>query len=219
MEFFPRVVFILPLFGINIPVTETVVVTWGIMAGLIIFGYVAGKNFERIPHGLQNVVEILYEGLEGLIKSTMGEGKDGFVPYIGTLAMFLAVANLIGLLTFRPPTADLSTTLTLAGITFVLSQYEGLKRKGVTGYIKGFFEPLPFMAPLNVIGQIANPFSMAFRLFGNILGGMIIMGLVYSVVPVLIPASLHFYFDVFAGVLQTFIFIMLTMTFVTMAAD
>jgi F-type H+-transporting ATPase subunit a len=75
------------------------------------------------------------------------------------------------------------------------------------------------MAPLNVIGQIANPFSMAFRLFGNILGGMIIMGLVYSVVPVLIPAPLHFYFDVFAGVLQTFIFIMLTMTFVTMAAD
>jgi len=219
VEFFPRVVFVLPLFGIAVPVTETVVVTWGIMAGLMAFGYVAGKNLERIPHELQNWVEILYEGLEGLIKSTMGEGKEGFVPYIGTLTMFLAAANLVGLLTFRPPTADLSTTLALAGITFVLTQYEGLKKKGVTRYIRGFFEPLPFMAPLNIIGQFANPFSMAFRLFGNILGGMIIMGLVYSVVPVLIPAPLHFYFDVFAGVLQTFIFIMLTMTFVAMAAD
>lgn len=219
MEFFPKVVFVFPLFGMNIPVTETVVVTWGIMAGLMIFGYVAGRNFEKIPRGLQNAVEILYEGLESLLKSTMGEGSEGFVPYIGTLAMFLFVANLIGLLTFRPPTADLSTTLALAGITFVLTQYEGLKRKGIVGYIRGFFEPIPFMAPLNIIGQIANPVSLAFRLFGNILGGMIIMNLIYSVVPVLIPAPLHFYFDVFAGILQTFIFIMLTMTFVASAAD
>ncbi|MCR4429758.1 MAG: F0F1 ATP synthase subunit A [Tepidanaerobacteraceae bacterium] len=219
MEFFPKVIFIIPLYGMKIPVTETVVVTWGIMAGLMAFGYAAGKNLERMPHGLQNGVEIFYEGLEGLIESTMGEGNEGFVPYIGTLAMYLAVANLIGLLAFRPPTADLSTTLTLAGITFALTQYEGLRKKGVTGYIRGFFEPLPFMAPLNIIGQIANPFSMAFRLFGNILGGMIIMNLAYSAMPVIIPAPLHFYFDVFAGVLQTFIFIMLTMTFVGMAAE
>lgn len=219
MEFFPKVVFILPLFGIAIPVTETVVVTWVIMAGLIAFGYFAGRNLNKLPDPFHNVVEIFYEGLEGLVKASMGEGKEGYVPYMGTLTMFILISNLIGLLFLREPTADLSTTLALAGITFMLTQYEGIKGKGLVGYIKGFFEPLPLMFPLNIIGAIATPMSMAFRLFGNILGGLIIMGLVYSVMPIVIPAPLHFYFDLFAGVLQAFIFVMLTMTFVGTAAE
>ena len=78
---------------------------------------------------------------------------------------------------------------------------------------------MPFMAPLNIVGALTNPFSLAFRLFGNIIGGMVIMGLVYTAVPILIPVPLHFYFDIFSGVLQTFIFIMLTLTFIAMAAD
>lgn len=219
MEFFPKVVFVLYILGKSIPITETVVVTWGIMAVLIILAYLAGKNVEEIPRGIQNVVEVMYEGTENLIKVTMGEKRPEFIPYIGTLALFLLVANLIGLIALRPPTADLSTTLALALITFVLTQIEGVKKKGFLGYLKGFFEPLPFMAPLNFIGALTNPFSLAFRLFGNIVGGMVIMGLVYAAVPIFIPVPLHLYFDMFSGILQTFIFIMLTLTFITMAAD
>lgn len=219
MEFFPKVVFILPILGQSIPITETIVVTWGIMLGLMILGYVAGKNLEKIPTGIQNVAETAYEGIEDLIQVTMGEKRPEFVPYIGTLALYLLVANLVGLTTLRAPTADLSTTLALASITFVLTQIEGIKRKGILGYLKGFVEPLPFMAPLNIVGALTNPFSLAFRLFGNIIGGMVIMGLVYTAVPILIPVPLHFYFDIFSGVLQTFIFIMLTLTFIAMAAD
>lgn len=219
MEFFPRVVFYLPLFGIRIPVTETVVATWAVMAILISFGYLGGKNLKKIPDPFHNVVEVFYEGLEGLVKASMDEGKAGYIPYMGTLTMFILISNLIGLVFLREPTADLSTTLALAGITFVLTQYEGIKVKGILGYIRGFFEPLPFMFPLNIIGAIATPMSMAFRLFGNILGGFVIMKLVYSAVPIIIPAPLHVYFDLFAGILQTFIFVMLTMTFVGTAAD
>ena len=85
------------------------------------------------------------------------------------------------------------------------------------GYFKGFFEPLWFLFPLNVVGELATPISLSFRLFGNILGGMIIMSLLYQVVPILIPAPLHIYFDIFSGVLQAFIFTMLTMVFISSA--
>lgn len=219
MEFFPKVVFVLHILGKPIPVTETVIVTWGIMAVLIVSTYLVGKNFRKIPQGIQNVVEAIYEGIENLIKVTMGEKRPEFIPYVGTLALFLLVANLIGLIALRPPTADLSTTLALALITFVLTQIEGARKKGVWGYLKGFFKPLAFMAPLNFIGALTNPFSLAFRLFGNIVGGMVIMSLVYTAVPIFIPVPLHFYFDMFSGILQTFIFIMLTLTFISMAAD
>ena len=133
--------------------------------------------------------------------------------------IFLVVANLVGLLGLRPPTADLNTTLGLATISFILIQGTGLKSKGLWGYIKGLFEPFALMFPLNVISEISTPFSMAFRLFGNILGGMIIMALIYSVVPILVPVFPHVYFDLFSGVIQAFIFTMLTMVFVSMASD
>ena len=99
----------------------------------------------------------------------------------------------------------------------------GIKSKGL-GYFKGFLEPVPFLLPINIVGELATPVSLSFRLFGNILGGTIIMGLVYAMFPKIviflgIPAALHCYFDVFAGALQAFIFVMLSMTFVSNAMD
>ncbi|ADL08746.1 F0F1 ATP synthase subunit A [Thermosediminibacter oceani] len=217
MEFFPKVVFHWRIYNLSVPVTETVVVTWFIMAILIAVSYYAGKSIGKKSSTFQKLAEVFYEIVDKLVGETMGSERKGFVPYIGTLAAFLLLSNLAGLFTLRPPTADLSTTLTLAAITFVLTQQESIRRKGLAGYLKSFFEPQPLMAPLNIIGTLANPVSMAFRLFGNILGGMIIIGLIYSAVPLLVPVPLHFYFDVFAGVLQAFIFVMLTMVFVAMS--
>lgn len=219
LNFFPKTLYTFTLYGVKIEITETVVVTWFIIAGLALFSIIAGKNLKNIPDGFQNFVELLVESIEWLVKTTMGEKGLGFTAYIGTLTVYLAVANLIGLITLRQPTADLSTTLALAVITFFLTQYYGIKEKGFIKYLKSFAEPLPFMLPLNIIGELANPFSMAFRLFGNILGGYIIMALVYRIVPFILPIPLHLYFDIFAGILQTFIFSMLTMTFVSMAMD
>ena len=174
------------------------------------------------PSGFLNIIEILVEGINSFVESTMGKKFKNFAPYIGTLALYLGVANLLGLVGLTPPTSDYSIPFTLAIMTFVLTQFYAIKYKGGRGYIKSFFEPIWFLFPINIIGELANPVSLSFRLFGNILSGVIIMGLVYSALgfaaPIITP-FFHGYFDVFAGLIQTFIFIMLTMVFVSMATE
>jgi F-type H+-transporting ATPase subunit a len=206
---------------------ETIVNTWIIVILLSIFAIYVNKKIKNAkidekPSKFLNFIELIVEGVESLVKSTMGENKMAFAPYIGTLALYLVIANLFGLIGLKPPTSDYNVTFGLALITFALTQYFGLKSKGLGGYVKGFFEPFWPLFPLNVIGELANPVSLSFRLFGNILSGVIIMGLLYSalglIAPIITP-FLHAYFDVFAGVIQTFIFVMLTMVFVSMAMD
>lgn len=214
------------IFGQKILITQTVVVTWILMLALIVFALVvrsALKNFEKVPNWkFQNMVELLVETFEGLTASSMGKDKMGFAPYFFTLFLFMTLANLSGLLALRPPTADINTTFAFAMITFFLIHGNGVRRKGI-GYFKGFLEPMPLLLPLNIIGELATPISLSFRLFGNILGGLIIMTLYYAMIPFVLtlglPAVLHIYFDIFSGVLQSFIFIMLSMTFVASAMD
>ncbi len=208
------------LFGI--PISETVVSTWIIMAAIMIFVLVFVKNFEKIPKGMQNFIEILVEGINSLVAQTMGEENIKFAPYMGTLLIFIGLSNIAGLFALRPPTADVNTTLALAAMTFFMIHFFGLKKKG-GAYIKGFAEPFALMLPMNIIGELATPISLGFRLFGNVMGGLIIMSLLYqalsffAIIP--IPAVLHVYFDLFSGLLQSFIFTMLTMVFVAMAMD
>ncbi len=215
------------LFGKEIFIYDTLINSCIIVVLLSIFAIYVNSRIKKAkvdekPSGLLNLVELLVESIEDLVRGNMGEDKMAFAPYIGTLAVYLAVANLFGLLGFSPPTSDYNVTFALAIITFVLTQYFGAKSKGIGGYIKSFFEPIPFLFPLNVIGEIANPISLSFRLFGNILSGVIIMYLIYSALgwfaPVVTPVF-HAYFDVFAGLIQTFIFVMLTMVFISMAMD
>ena len=223
----------IPFIG-GVPVTETITTTWIIMAVLIIGSIILTRNLNRIPKGMQNVVELLVGLVYGLTEDTMGKDKVGFAPYIGTLMLYLAFANLVGLLGVRPPTADLNMTLALALITFFLIHFNGIRRKGLFSYLKGFTEPFILLMPINLIGEIATPISLSFRLFGNLVGGSIIMALVYSAlaslttallgidIPIFqvgIPAVLHVYFDMFSGLLQTFIFAMLTRVFVSGAMD
>ena len=217
-------------FGREIYIHDAIINSWVIVIALSIFAIIVGTKLKKVnpsdkPTGIQNVLELLVEGVRSLVTSTMGAGKtrDFLMPYIGTLAIYLACANLFGLLGFTPPTSDFNVTLALAIITFVMTQYYGLKTNGLGGYIKGYFEPVPFLVPLNIIGEIANPISLSFRLFGNILSGVIIMGLIYQgfaslgllgwLGPIVTPIF-HAYFDIFSGLIQTFIFIMLTMVFV-----
>ncbi|WP_243414601.1 F0F1 ATP synthase subunit A [Sporosalibacterium faouarense] len=200
-----------------------------ILLSIFVF-YVNSKLKKADPHkkptGILNIIEILVGSLNNLVNTTMGYKFKSFAPYIGTLAMYLAVSNLFGLLGFKPPTADYSVPFSLAILTFILTQYHGVKSKGLGGYIKGFLEPVWFLFPLNVIGEIANPVSLSFRLFGNIISGVIIMTLIYgalgAITPIIVPVIapvFHSYFDIFAGLIQTFIFMMLTMVFISMATD
>lgn len=206
---------------LGIPITETVVSTWIIMAVIIIGAYLLTRRFERLPSGVQNVAEAIVESINDFTASTMGEKNRWFAPYAGTLLIFIFFSNISGLFALWPPTADAATTIGLALMTFVLIQYNNVKYKGLGGYLKTlFWEPIPIIfSPINIIGELATPVSLAFRLYGNILAGVVIMGMIYSIVPIIIPIPLHFYFDLFAGVLQSFIFTMLTMVFVSMATE
>lgn len=209
--------------GREIVVHDSIFNVWMVTILLSIFAFVVNNkikkaNIDDEPSGLLNVIELTVESIQGLVKSTMGDQNVGFAPYIFTLITFLVASNLFGLTGLTPPTSDYSVTISLALITFLMSQYWNFRNSGgLLGYLKGYTEPMAILTPLNVIGDLANPVSLSFRLFGNIMGGGIIMALLYSALGYFAPivtAPLHIYFDVFSGVLQAFIFTMLSMIFI-----
>lgn len=215
------------LFGKDIVIPDTIVNVWIVSIILIILAIIVNNKIKKAdvnkqPTGFLNLVEVVVEYVEGLVETTMGKENMFFAPYIFTLMLFLLFSNLFGLLSFTPPTSDYNVTLTLALITFFLTQYYNFKTSGFIGYFKSYTEPLPLLTPINILGEIANPISLSFRLFGNILSGVIIMGLLYAALgwfaPLIAP-FLHAYFDLFSGALQTFIFSMLTMIFISGAME
>lgn len=228
--------------GEELWITESMVNSAIISLVLIIIAIIANvrmKNAAKIPEGFQNFVEFLVESLDNFVTTTMGKYGPKFVPFYSGMFLYLLFCNLSGLFLgpgtkfygvedgtwinfMRPPTADVAVTLGLALITFFMTQGFGIATKGIGGWAKDLTEPMIPLTPLNVIGELANPVSLSFRLFGNILGGTIIMGLYYNLpwfAMIGVPSALHVYFDVFAGVLQAFIFVMLSMTFVSGAME
>lgn len=219
---------LLTIGGKEILIHDTIINLWIVIIALSIFAFIVNAKIKKAdinekPSGLLHVVEILVESIHNLVKTTMGEKNMAFAPYIFTLMCFLGVANLLGLIGLTPPTSDYSVTFSLAIITFIITQIMMLRtQKGIGGYLKSFTEPFVLLTPLNVIGELANPISLSFRLFGNIMSGGIIMTLLYNALgyfaPLVTPV-LHGYFDVFSGLLQTFIFGMLTMIFISGATE
>lgn len=210
----PRTVF--TIFGL--PVTESVVNTWLVMAVLIILALIFRRNLQVYPDKRQNVVEAIVEAVSGLVNTTMGPKNKGFMPYIGTLFFLLFFSNLLGIFGLRPPTADFSVTIAYGIVTFFCIHYFAIKAKGWS-YIKGMGEPFIFLLPMNLIGEVAKPFSLGMRLYGNLLGGSVIMAMISGAVALFVPAVASIYFDLFSGILQSFIFVMLTMVFITLAKD
>lgn len=212
------------LFGQELYVTTTHISLFIVCMTLIIFAIVANRAVKKAdpyktPGAFVNVLELLVQSLDNLVISNMGK-KHGpkFANYIGTLACFILLANIAGLFGLRSPTADYGVTLPLALITFIMIQYNGFKYQKL-GKVKGWFEPIFLFFPINIIGDLATPISMSLRLFGNILSGTVMLGLLYGLLPKLLllawPAVLHAYFDVMSGAIQTFVFCMLTMVFVS----
>lgn len=212
------------LFGQELWITTTHISLVIIITAIIMFAIFANRaikkaNPAKVAGTFLNIVELLVESADRLTTSNMGK-KHGlsFANYIGTIFIFIFLSNISGLFGIRPPTADYGVTLALGLTTFVLIQYNGFKYHKF-GHIKGLFEPLPFLFPINLIGEIATPLSLSLRLFGNVMAGTVMLGLLYGLLPkflVLIwPAALHFYFDIFSGAIQTYVFCMLTMVFIS----
>lgn len=204
------------LFGF--PVSESVVSTWIVMAILVGLALVLRRRMELYPDKMQNVIEMVVEGFNGLVASTMGEDRKNFMPYIASLFLFIGFANLSGLLGLRPPTSDINVTAGLALMTFVAIHFYGLRLKGWK-HIKGLGEPFILFLPMNIVSELAKPVSLAMRLFGNIFGGAIIMAMISGAIALFVPVLPSLYFDIFSGLLQSFIFTMLTMVFITLAIE
>ena len=239
-----KVLFKIPIFG-GIPITETIVNTWIVMAlivGLCIF----------LTHGMQVhartkrqvVAEYLVGMVRNMVKNNMGERFMHYVPFVGALFSLAMLSSLISMVGMFSPTGDLSTCVGWAVLVFVVITYYKIRTQHIGGYLKGFTQPVFIMTPLNMISEVATPISMAFRLFGNIASGSVVTLLLYgglaalssgilglipgavgevlSMIPIFqlgIPAILSIYFDLFTSVLQAFIFCMLTMMYIKLACE
>ena len=208
---------VIELFGIEIWITQTIVNTWLIMlflVGAAILLRFKLRKMEETPGGIQNVVELLIEASDGFVKSMAGERAKFAGPWFFVIFSFILVSNLSGALGLRPPTADWATTMALALCTLGLIQIAGFRGRGAR-YLLGFLNPL------NIIGELARPVSLSLRLFGNVLAGLIIMTLLYTLAPIParigLPVFLHIYFDVFMGFLQTYVFCALSLAFISSA--
>ncbi|WP_405372532.1 F0F1 ATP synthase subunit A [Phocaeicola sp.] len=210
----------LNVLGQEVYLTTTHVSLLIVCVGLLIFALVVRSKLKDTdkPSGLQNVAELIVEMLDGMVKSSMGsKNAVKYRNYIGTLFIFLLISNISGLLGLRPPTADYGVTFPLGIITFILIQYNNI-RWNKTGAFTDLFKPIPVLFPINLIGEIATPFSLSLRLFGNVVSGTVIMALIYGLLSKFAffwPGILHAYFDVFSGAIQTYVFCMLTMVFIT----
>lgn len=209
--------------GKEIIISETVLNSILVVALLSILAFVVNNKIkkervDKAPSNFINIIEMLVEFIDGMVRTNMGERNMGFAPFMTTLISYLAVSNLLGIVGLEAPTSDFSVTLTLAVFVFVTVQASKIKSSGgLFGYFKSFTKPMGFMTPINIITELANPISMSFRLFGNIMSGALIIALLNGALGYfspLVTTPLRLYFDVFIGLLQAYIFVMLAMIFI-----
>jgi F-type H+-transporting ATPase subunit a len=210
---------IIPFWGHDITINlEVILMTWIVFALLIIIGLFASNKKSILPGPIQALGELIVSLLYELTEDALGKDlAKTYAPLICALFMFLLLSNWLGIIPhLEEPTKDLNTTLGLGIMGFLIAHYAGIKSKGFKAYVKEYFQPIFFMMPLNLIGEIAKIVSISFRLFGNIMGGSIIIlvvsHLVYSVI---LPPFLYAFFGLFVGTIQAFVFTMLTVVYIS----
>ncbi len=210
-----------PIFEIfGWPVNDTIFIGWIISLGLVLFSIVVTRNLALRPGRLQNAIELLLEYIIDTTEGLLPGGGKKFLPFIGTIALYIGISNLVGVLPLaKNPTADLNTTVAFGLTVFLVSQGYGMQQKGLWRYIKGFAEPVFFLLPINIIGELAKPISHSFRLFGNIFGGSVIIALAAFFVPGFIPVPFMAWFDIFIGLVQALIFTMLAIAYISVASE
>jgi F-type H+-transporting ATPase subunit a len=233
VELIPKTIFTLSLFGISLPVTETVIVSWAVMAILIAASLLLTRRFREIPAGPQAVLEGAVEFLNGFAKNQFGRWDKYLAPYIGSLFLFLFTANIIGVLSpveiefgehkfeplfiIRPPTTDIGVTAALAALSILLLLFLGFAARGFGGWFKRLLYPIPLMLPFNILEYGTRLASLMLRLFGNIFGGYMLMRMIEGLLPVALPMICSLYFDFFDGMLQAVIFVFLTSLYISEA--
>jgi F-type H+-transporting ATPase subunit a len=228
-----RTIFTLTLFNHKIPITETVIISWVVMVILVIVAILLTRKLKEVPTGPQAVLETAVEFLDNFAKDQFGPFAKYLGPYMGSLFLFLFLANIIPVLSpvefkafghefippfpIRPPTRDINVTAALAVISILLVLVCGFAARGFTGWFKKLLRPIPFMLPFNIMEYGTRLISLALRLFGNILGGYVLMGMIEGLLPIALPVVLSLYFDFFDGMIQAAIFTFLTSLYISEA--
>ena len=202
----------------RVDITPEMLIQWAILLILFILAWWSTRDLKIKPNKKQVIVESIYETVKNLVYENVGEKYKDLIPFIGSMAVYLLLMNLVGLVGVVPPTKSFSVTVGLAAISFVVVQGYAIKKHGFGSYLKGYTQPIPMMLPINILERVTLPISLALRLFGNVLAATFIIELVYEslskvawAAQLVIPVALHGYFDIFDGVIQMVIFIMLTM--------
>lgn len=201
--------------------SRTVMTSWLVMGILIVSAILIRRRLQQRPGWGQSVFELIVEFFDGLIRDTLGPGNRAYLPLIGSLFLFLWISNLIGVIPMlEEPTRDLNVPVGCMLVVLVAVHASAIRVKGLKKYLKGYAEPFIVLLPLNVVGEMAKGVSLAFRLFGNILGGAIIVLVVSSLVRyVLLPVGLSLFFGIFVGTIQAFVFSMLALTYIAVAVS
>lgn len=195
-------------------VPTAIVITWLIMFVIMVLTLVFVRNLKVQPTSkVQMVIEALVEFINNFFGGILGEEGKRYIPYLGTVLIYIVFANMIGIFGIVPPTKDLRVTVGLAIMSICLIEWSGIRQKGVKGWLKSFIKPMPILLPINILEVGIRPLSLCMRLFGNVLGAYIVMELLKMVVPPVIPMVFSMYFDVFDGVIQAYVFVFLTSLF------
>ncbi|MBO4696672.1 MAG: F0F1 ATP synthase subunit A [Lachnospiraceae bacterium] len=208
-------VFRIPIFG-GIPVSESVVVTWIIMAVMILCAILLTRNMKL--HNIskrQAFAEWIVTKISDLVEGMVGEKGRAFVPYLCTVMIYVGIANIIGIFGFKAPTKDLNVTAALALMSIVLVEAAGIYYLGVRKWLHKFTEPIAVVTPINILEVFTRPLSLCMRLFGNVVGAFVIMELIKTITHnILLPAVFCLYFDLFDGLLQAYVFVFLTSLYI-----
>lgn len=205
------------LFGLEI--NETVIIAWIVMLIIIVFAIVVRifllKKFQTVPRGIQNILEMIVEFFEKFSKSVLGKHGAAFAAYVFTVAIMIFCTSLVELFGFRAPATDINFTIALSGLSFLIINGFGLYFTGFIGRLRWFVKPKGFMLPINIVTHAVIPVSLSFRLFGNMFAGLVVMDLLYGVAYLSfgLPALVSIYFNLFHVGIQTYIFLVLTMSF------
>jgi F-type H+-transporting ATPase subunit a len=213
-------VFTVHLGSMEIPIAESTVITWVVMAVILLLSIFLTRNLK--VHDIskrQLVAETIVTKLESFVGGMAGEECKRYVPYLCTVLLYIGLANLIGLFGMKPPTKDLNVTAALAIMSIILIEYASIHAKGAKGWLKSFTQPMAIVTPINILELFIKPLSLCMRLFGNVLGAFVIMEMLKILVPVALPVPFSFYFDIFDGLIQAYVFVFLTSLYIKEAVE
>ena len=211
--------FTIPIFG-GIEVAESTVISWVIMAIIMILTLVLTRNMKvENPGKLQVGVEYVVESLQNIVRGIVGHEGERYVPYLATVLVFLGISNVFAVTGMKPPTKDLNVSAAVALMSIVLVQIASIRQNRVKGWLKGFTKPIAVVTPINIMELAIRPLSLCMRLFGNVLGAFVVMKLLEHLVPIILPAVFSLYFDFFDGLIQAYVFVFLTGLFIKEAVE